>query len=241
MATETATDRLKLILGDEGLARLRAARVLVCGLGGVGSNCTEALVRGGIGHLMVIDRDVVMPSNINRQAVARTSTLGRPKADVMREIILDINPDAEVIARQEFLDREQLAAQLDALPRPDYVVDAIDTVAQKLVLAAWCQEHSIPEISAMGGANKLDPTHLKIAHIEDTVNCPLARVMRKECRRRGIRNLNVVFSDEKPVHVGTVTEEQWLREGSLLGTMSYVPPMIGQLMASKVIRDLLGW
>ncbi len=238
---ETATDRLRLILGDEGLSRLRDARVAVVGLGGVGSSCAEALARGGVGALVLLDRDVVTPSNINRQALAFHSTLGRPKAEVMRKMVLDINPEARVTAVTAFLDKDELPRQMDELGRLDYVVDAIDTVAQKLRLAAWCQERGVPELSAMGGANKLDPCRLKFARIEDTVNCPLARIMRKECRRRGIRGLRVLYSDEEPVRMERISDERWMREGSLLGTMSYLPPIMGQMLASRVIRDLLGW
>lgn len=238
---ETATDRLRLVIGDEGLARLGEARVAVIGLGGVGSSCAEALVRGGVGHLVLLDRDVVAPSNLNRQALAFQSTIGRPKAEVMRAMALDINPAADVTAVTAFLDKDALPQQMDALGPLDYVIDAIDTVAQKLRLAQWCQERGVPELSAMGGANKLDPCRLRFARIEDTVNCPLARVMRKECRRRGIHDLRVLFSDEEPVRMEHISDEQWMREGSLLGTMSYLPPIMGQMLASRAIRDLLGW
>lgn len=241
MDGETTKDRLRLILGDEGLRRLDEATVMVIGLGGVGSNCAEALARGGVGNLVLLDRDVVAPSNVNRQAIAFTSTLGRAKADVMRQMVLDINPEARVTAVQAFLEKDRVGEQLGALPRPDYVVDAIDTVAQKLRLAAWCQEEGLREISAMGGGNKLDPTRFKFARIEDTVNCPLARIMRKECRRRGIHDLQVIYSDEQPVKMEAITDEQWMKSGSLLGTMSYIPPIMGQMIASRVIRDLLGW
>lgn len=238
---ETATDRLRLILGDDGLARLAATRVAVIGLGGVGSSCAEALVRGGVGRLVLLDRDVVAPSNLNRQAIAFTSTIGRPKAEVMREMALDINPAADVTAVHAFLDKDRLGEQMDELGQVDYVVDAIDTLSQKLRLAQWCQARDVPELSAMGGANKLDPCRLRFARIEDTVNCPLARVMRKECRRRGIRGLRVLYSDEQPVRMEAISDERWMREGSLLGTMSYLPPIMGQMIASRVIRDLLGW
>ncbi len=241
MDGETTKDRLRLILGDEGLQRLDEATVMVIGLGGVGSNCAEALARGGVGNLVLLDRDVVAPSNVNRQAIAFTSTLGRAKADVMRQMVLDINPEARVTAVQAFLEKDRVGEQLGALPRPGYVVDAIDTVAQKLRLAAWCQEEGLREISAMGGGNKLDPTRFKFARIEDTVNCPLARIMRKECRRRGIHDLQVIYSDEQPVKMEAITDEQWMESGSLLGTMSYIPPIMGQMIASRVIRDLLGW
>lgn len=238
---ETATDRLRLVVGEAGLARLAAARVMVVGLGGVGSSCAEALARGGVGRLVLLDRDVVTPSNLNRQAIAFTSTMGRPKAEVMAAMVRDINPRADVEARQVFLDGRRLGSQLEGLGHVDYVVDAIDTVAQKLALAAWCQGHAVPELSAMGGANRLDPCRLRFARIEDTVVCPLARVMRKECRRRGIRGLRVLFSDEPPVRQPPISDERWMREGTLLGTMSYLPPVMGQMIASRVIRDLLGW
>lgn len=238
---ETTKDRLRLILGEAGLKQLDSATVMVIGLGGVGSNCVEALARGGVGNLVLLDRDVVAPSNVNRQAIAFASTLGRPKAEVMREMVLDINPDANVTAVQAFLPKDGIDDVLGTLPRPDYVVDAIDTVAQKLQLAAWCQERGYREISAMGGGNKLDPTRLRFARIEDTVNCPLARVMRKECRRRGIKNLQVLYSDQQPVRMERITDEQWRESGSLLGTMSYFPPIMGQMIASRVIRDLLDW
>ncbi len=238
---ETATDRLRLVVGDEGLERLARARVAVIGLGGVGSSCAEALARGGVGRLVLLDRDVVAPSNINRQALAFTSTLGRPKAEVMRAMALDINPGADVTAVHAFLDKDALGEQMGALGELDYVVDAIDTVAQKLRLAAWCQERDVPELSAMGGANKLDPCRLRFARIEETVNCPLARVMRKECRRRGIRGLRVLFSDEEPVRMEAISDERWMREGPLLGTMSYLPPIMGQMRARRVPRDRLGW
>ena len=239
--TETTKDRLRLILGEEGLKRLADSTVMVIGLGGVGSNCVEALARGGVGHFVLLDRDVVAPSNVNRQAIAFTSTVGQVKADVMNAMVKDINPEAEVTAVHAFLEKDRISEQLGALPHPDYVVDAIDTVAQKLRLAEWCQAQGLREISAMGGGNKLDPTRLKFSTIEDTVNCPLARIMRKECRRRGIHGLQVLYSDEQPVKMEAISDEQWMESGSLLGTMSYFPPIMGQMIASRVIRDLLGW
>lgn len=242
---ETATDRLRLILGEERLATLQASRVMVLGLGGVGSSCAEALARGGVGSLVLVDRDVVAPSNLNRQALAFQSTVGRPKAEVMQAMVADINPSCEVVALQAFIDKDLVARQLGALPRPDYVVDAIDTVSQKLAIAAWCQEQGIPEVSAMGGANKLDPSRLRFAPIEKTTVDPLARIVRKECRKRGIRGLMALYSDEQPREVegkGDLIDEQgFVREGaSILGTMSYFPPIMGQMLAGYVIRALTG-
>ncbi len=242
---ETATDRLRLVMGDEALAHVQAARVLVVGLGGVGSNCVEALARGGVGHLVLIDRDVVMPSNLNRQAVAWQSTLGKPKAQVMEDLVHDINPACKVTARQRFLSKENLANTLTALPRPDFVVDAIDTVSQKLLLAQWCQDRGIREISSMGGANRLDPTRLRFTTIERTVNDPLARIMRKECRKRGIHGLQVLYSDELPREpqgkADALGEGGFVRAGSsILGTMSYMPPIMGQMIAGRVIGEIAG-
>lgn len=242
---ETAQDRLKLILGDERLALLEGSTVMVIGLGGVGSSCAEALARGGVGSLILIDRDVVAPSNINRQALAFNSTLGRPKAEVMAQMVSDINPACRVYPVQAFIDKDEVASQLGALPHPDYVVDAIDTVSQKLAIAAWCQEQGIPEVSAMGGGNKLDPSRLRFAPIEKTVVDPLARIVRKECRKRGIRRLMVLFSDEQPREAygkrDAIDEHGFVREGqSILGTMSYFPPIMGQMLAGYVIRDLAG-
>lgn len=242
---ETATDRLRLILGDEGLDTLQASTVMVLGLGGVGSSCAEALARGGVGSLVLVDRDVVAPSNINRQALAFASTVGRPKAEVMRDMVRDINPSCEVTAVQTFIDKDRIAEQLGALPHPDYVVDAIDTISQKLRIAAWCQEEGLRLVSAMGGANKLDPTRLRFSRIEKTSIDPIARVMRKECRKRGIKGLNVLWSDEEPREAlgkrEAIDERGFVREGqSILGTMSYYPPIMGQMLASYVIRDLTG-
>ena len=231
--------RTQLLLGEEGMERLFSARVAVFGIGGVGGYTVEALARSGVGALDLIDDDRVCLTNLNRQIFATRSTVGQYKVDVAEQRIHDINPDAVVRTYKTFYSPDT-AAQFD-FAQYDYVVDAIDTVAQKLQLAVWCQERGYREISAMGGGNKLDPTRLRFARIEETVNCPLARVMRKECRRRGIHDLQVLYSDEQPVRMEKISDEQWRESGSLLGTMSYFPPIMGQMIASRVIRDLLGW
>ncbi len=244
--TADVDDRFKrsaLLLGDEGLARLAESHVMVLGLGGVGSSCAEALARGGVGRLTIVDRDVVERTNVNRQALAFESTLGQAKAEVMRKMILDINPSCDVRAHTTFIDKDVLGEQLGALGRPDYIVDAIDTIAQKLVLARWCQDEGIPLISSMGGANKLDPCQLEFADLFDTHDCSMSRIMRKECRRRGIDRLEVLYSPEPPVIVEGQKESlpgQRPEKGTLLGTMSYFPPIMGQMMASLVIRRLAG-
>ena len=242
---ETATYRLQIVLGEDGLARLASSTVMVLGLGGVGSNCAVALARGGIGHLVLVDRDDVHPSNINRQAVARVSTVGRAKTDVMREMVADINPTCEVTCLTAFIEKDRVPEQLGGLPRPDYLVDAIDTVAQKLAIAQWCASEGIAEISSMGGANKIDPTRFRVSDITKTEVDPLCRVMRKECRRRGIRHLRVLWSDEVPLSVEPIDgprdhSRRPEDKGSILGTMSYIPPVMGQILAGRVICDLLG-
>lgn len=253
---EDFKSRLRRVLGDEGLARLDAAVVAVFGLGGVGSSCAEALARGGVGTLILVDRDVVAASNINRQAIAFHSTIGRPKTEVMAAMARDINPNIRLFSETAFV-RESavteaedyvpldldvpevsVAAALEGLPYPDFIVDAVDTVTTKLALARYAQEMGIPIVSSMGGANKTDPTALRFADLYDTVNCPLCRSMRKTARARGIEHLTVLYSCEQPVKVSAESGAQ-RRERTELGTMSYYPPIMGQMLASHVIRELL--
>lgn len=229
--------RLHLLLQDEGLDRLKAASVMVLGLGGVGSSCAEALARGGVGHLILVDRDIIEASNINRQALAFTSTIGRSKTSVMEAMVHAINPDCQVDTAQTFLQQENIDAVLSQFPRPDYVIDCIDTIAPKLVVAQWCMDQQLPLLASMGGGNKLDPTRLKFDFIEKTRYCPLSKAMRRECRRRGIRQLEVLYTDEEPVKV----DHQASRlKKETVGTMSYFPPIMGQMLAGKVIRRLVG-
>lgn len=242
-----ATEKLELVMGAAGLARLAAAHVAVLGLGGVGSNCVEALARGGAGHLFLVDRDIVQASNINRQAIAFRSTLGRRKVDVMRSMVADINPAAAVETRHMLVLRENLGELLDEMAawaradggRLDYVIDAIDTVSAKLALAELAQERGIPLISSMGAANKLHPEALRIADLYDTVNCPLCRIMRKEGRKRGIRSLRVLYSSEEPVRVPARAGAE-RRERSNLGTASFMPPIMGQMIAGAVLCEIAG-
>lgn len=239
---ETAKDRLRIIMGDEGLARLDAACVMVFGCGGVGSNCIEALARGGIGRLVIVDRDVVAPSNINRQAIAFESTVGRRKIDVMAAMVHDINPDCRVTAYDDFVLAENVGALYDralaaADGRIDYVVDAIDTISTKLAIAALAQERGFELISSMGGGKKLHPECLRITDIAKTVNCPLARIMRKECRKRGIRHLRVIYSCEEPVRIAAAPGAARSARTDL-GTASFMPPILGQMIAGEVLRTI---
>ncbi len=236
---ETPTSRLELVMGKDAVRKLADARVAVLGLGGVGSSCAEALARGGVGSLVLVDRDVVEPSNINRQAVAYTSTVGQRKTDVMARIVTDINPGAKVVPIHVFLTRDNIGGILDGLdPRPDFVVDAIDNVTAKLVVARWCQDSGMPLVSSMGGANKLHAELLRFADISKTHGCPLARIIRKECRKRGIRKLRVLYSPEEPVRPRA--PEGASGKSATLGTMSYLPPIMGQMLAGDVILTLTG-
>ncbi|MCI6206492.1 MAG: tRNA threonylcarbamoyladenosine dehydratase [Corynebacterium glucuronolyticum] len=229
--------RLKLIFGEVGLEKLYNSTVMVLGLGGVGSACAEALARGGVGNLIVLDRDTVDESNINRQALAFTSTIGKVKAEVMENMIHEISPDCAVTAREVYLTPENIPEILGSLPRPDYVLDCIDTITQKLAIAQWCAERHIYLLSSMGAANKLDPEYLTITNIRHTINCPMSRVIRGESYRRGIRGLEVLFSKEVPVKVANPGART---KGETLGSMSYMPPIMGQMIAGKAIRRLAG-
>ena len=235
-------ERLELLVGKAGLERLTQARVIVLGLGGVGSACAETLARSAIGSLVLLDKDTVCASNINRQVVARMSSLGKEKTQVMQRIISDINPDCVTEAHTSFLASDTIAEQLASLGEASYIVDAIDTITQKLQIAKWCETNNRRLISCMGAANRIDPTRLHFADIFKTKNDPLCRVMRKECRKRNISQLEVLYSDEIPVHLAAVDQLQGERpkdKGELLGTMSYMPQIMGQMLASKVIREIV--
>ena len=234
----TPTEKLEVIMTKEGLDRIEAATVMVIGLGGVGSNCVEALARGGVGHLVVIDHDIVGLSNINRQAIAFHSTLGRKKHEVVRDMVHDINPDCEVEALDMFLRAEDIEPLLSRyLGRVDMVIDAIDSVSAKLAIAEFADRTGMPLISSMGGANKLHPECIGFADIYETRNCPLARVMRKECRKRGIRHLRVLYSCEEPVKRPTL-EGASRRERTNMGTASFIPPIFGQTIAGRVLCEI---
>ncbi len=241
---ETAKDRLRVMLGDEGLARVENACVLIFGCGGVGSSCIEALARGGVGTLIIVDKDVVAPSNINRQAIAFHSTVGKRKVDVMAAMVADINPGCHVVAYDAFVLAENLGELLAECRREagghiDYVIDAIDTVSTKLALAAAAQDQGFELISSMGGAKKIHPECLRIADVHKTVNCSLARIMRKECRKRGIKHLRVLYSCEEPVRI-SATPGAARSERTDLGTASFMPPIMGQMIAGEVLRHITG-
>ncbi len=231
------TERLIRMLGHDGVAKLASSHVLLIGLGGVGSSCGIALARGGVGSIRIVDFDSVDITNINRQALAFESTIGKKKTDVMRDIILDINPEAQV----ESVDMRVLPENVeDIFPASplDYCIDAQDTIATKLALAQYCENNGIPFISSMGAANKVDPTLLRYADIYDTEVCPLSRVVRKRARKQGVRHMEVLYTPEQPAETEISPDQvdDW-RAG--LGTMSYMPPIMGQMLAARVICNLL--
>ncbi len=235
--------RTAMLIGEAGLARLKTARVAVFGIGGVGSFAAEALARAGVGRLVLVDNDAVAVSNINRQLAALCSTLGRSKAAVMKERIEDVNPAAEVEIVEEFFLPER--AGLFFHGAYDYIVDAIDTVTGKIGLVLEAKKRGIPIVSSMGAGNKLDPTKFEVADIYDTSVCPLARVMRRELKSRGVLALTVVYSKEKPKKPLFAPMEEKKDERSCMdkqppGSISFVPSVAGLILASVVVRDLIG-
>lgn len=230
--------RTERLIGEEGLRKLRRTCIMVLGVGGVGSHCIEALARSGVGRLILVDNDKVSLTNINRQSIAYHSTIGRYKTEVMKERIADICPETQVTTHETFILSENLEEIFKE--RPDYIIDAIDTVTAKIALAQKALECGIPIISSMGTGNKLHGEMFEIADISKTSVCPLCKVMRKELKARGIRHLKVLYSKEMPVDVSDrETEEDAGRRRALPGSISFVPPVAGLLIAGEAIRDLL--
>ena len=220
--------RTELIIGEDGTEKLRNSSVLLFGVGGVGSYVAEALARAGVGTLTLVDNDIVDVTNINRQIQALHSSIGRPKAQVMAERIRDINPDCNVTAVECFF-MPDTSEQFD-FSEYDYVVDAIDTVTGKLAVIEKAYRQNVPVISSMGTGNKLDSSAFRIERIEKTRVCPLAKVMRKELRSRGIEGVKVLYSEEEPIkHQG----------GKTPGSISFVPSAAGLMIAGQVVRDIL--
>ncbi len=228
--------RTRMLLGDEALARLHQARVLLFGVGGVGGGAAEALARAGIGHIELVDNDTVSPTNLNRQLVALHSTIGCSKTEVMARRIRDINPQAEVTNHDVFYTAE--TAGMFDLTQYDYVLDAIDTVSAKLMLADLCHRAKTPLISSMGTGNKIDPTQLTVGDIYETSGDPLARVMRRELKRLGVPSLKVVYSTETPRKPLMGADEGTSRR-PVPASISFVPPVAGMIMAGEVVKDLI--
>ena len=228
--------RTRMLLGTEGVEKLARSRVAVIGLGGVGSYVLEALARAGVGAFELIDGDTVALSNINRQILALHSTLGHPKTETAARRVRDINPSAGICCRQLFLTATNVADL--PLGSCDYIVDAIDTVSAKIALVLRARELGVPIISSMGTGNRLDPAALRIADLADTSNDPLARVMRKELRRRGVEHVKVLCSSELPHIVEEGEETKGSPPRPVPGSVSFVPAAAGLLIAAKVIREL---
>lgn len=227
--------RTEMLLGTQAMSRLHAARVAVFGVGGVGGFAAEALIRAGVGSITLIDNDTVALSNLNRQIIALHSTLGRSKVQVMAERLRDINPAAHITCHEMFYLPEN-ADNIDLSPF-DYIIDAVDTVAAKMELITRADRLGVPIICAMGAGNKLDPAKIVITDIYKTNTCPLARVIRNQCKKRGISHLKVAYSTEPALHP-TPTEEPTSRRATP-GSVSFVPSVMGLMIAGEVVRDII--
>lgn len=227
--------RTEILLGKEAMDKLHRARVAVFGIGGVGGYVVEALARSGVGHFDLIDNDKICMTNLNRQIIALRETVGRYKVDVMKERILSVDPDTEVNVHKCFF----LPENADAFDFSgySYVVDAVDTVTAKIELVLQAKRVNVPVISCMGVGNKLNPTQLEIADIYKTSVCPLAKVMRRELRKRDVDALKVLYSKEEPVKPENSTEDTTRR--AVPGSTSFVPPAAGLIIASEVIKDII--
>lgn len=228
--------RTAMMLGEEAVKKLAASTVAVFGVGGVGGACVEALARGGIGHIVLIDKDTVSISNINRQIIALSSNVGMAKTEAAKVRIADICPDTKVTVHNCFFLPDK-AEEFD-FSAYDYVVDAVDTVSAKLSICECASKAGVPVISAMGAGNKLDATRFCVADVYDTKVCPLARAMRTNLKKRGIKSLKCVYSEELPVQcVQSLTDEDSGKP--IPGSVSFVPPVMGYIMAGEVIKDLI--
>lgn len=229
--------RTEMLIGSAALEKLQNSKAAVFGIGGVGGFAAEALARAGIGHFELIDNDVVSITNLNRQIIALHSTIGRPKTEVMAERIKDINPEADVSVRNCFFLPEN-ADEFD-FSSYDYVVDAVDTVTAKLAIISQAKKAGVPVISSMGTGNKLSPAMLEVSDISKTSVCPLAKVMRYELKKRGIKNVKVVYSKEIPIKPRFEASDSGERR-AVPGSVSFVPSAAGLIIASEVIKDLIG-
>lgn len=238
--------RTEMLVGPQGIKALSGATVVVFGVGGVGSHAIEALARCGIGRLALVDNDTVSLTNLNRQSIAMHSTIGRPKTLVMKEKIRDLCPRTQVMTFEQFVLPQNLDMLFDTIMSQtapsgsiSYILDAIDTVTAKLALASYAERNQIPIISSMGTGNKLHPELFRISDISATSVCPLCRIMRKELKARSIKKLQVCWSPEPPLTPGPSEEKPGMRR-AMPGSISFVPPVAGLLMAGQIARDLCG-
>ena len=232
---EKWNSRTELLIGKDAIKKLENAKVVIYGIGGVGSFVAEGLARSGIGHLVLIDNDVISISNLNRQIHADTKTIGKKKVDVMKERIANINPNCKVVCYDTFFLEDTVS--LFDFTKYDYIVDAIDTITAKLKLIEIANDLNIPIISSMGTGNKLDPTKLEVTDITKTSICPLARVMRRELKKRNIKHLKVVYSTEKPIETNATIDPETKKKTP--GSISFVPSCAGLMLASVVVNELI--
>ena len=227
--------RTELLIGEDGIEKLHNSKVIVFGIGGVGSFVVEALTRAGVGNLILVDNDTVCISNLNRQIHATQDTVGNVKVEAMKARVLSINPNCNVEAKQEFITADNIQ---EIIPEDiDYVVDAIDTVTSKLALAEYCYKKDIKLIASMGTGNKMDPTQFRVTDVFKTKVCPLAKVMRAELRKRGVKKLKVVYSEEVPM-VPNKGRAVASKKRQTPGSISFVPPVAGMIIGGEVIKDL---
>ena len=229
--------RTEMLIGNEGMEKLKDAKVAVFGIGGVGSFVCEGLARSGVGNFILIDYDRIDESNINRQLIATADTIGKCKVDLMRERILQINPNANVEVHKEFYMAD---SQTDIITEDlSYAVDCVDTIMAKIAIICKCEAIGVPVISSMGTGNKLDPTMFEVADIYDTMVCPLAKIMKKDLRKRGIEKLKVVYSKEHPINTNDCAINRD-RKYKVKGSISFVPSVAGLIIAGEVIKDIVG-
>ena len=234
----TWLSRTKLLIGDDALNHLTKSHVLVVGLGGVGSYAAEFIARSGVGNMTIIDGDVVDPSNRNRQLPALATTHGQSKALLMEERLKAINPEIQLRVIREFVNPEMVAQCLEY--RPDYMIDAIDSITPKITFMRMAYESGIPLVSSMGAGAKLDPTQLQVVDLSKTFNCPFAQQIRKQLKQHGIRKgITVVFSPEQPIRESLMLTDGKNYKKSAYGTISYLPAVFGAVAASVVIRNLI--
>ena len=230
---ENQFSRTEMLIGKEGINKLQKSKVAIFGIGGVGSYVVEALARVGVGNFILVDSDIITKTNINRQIIATTKTIGKLKVDVAKERILEINPNAHVKTYAEFFKQDSSIFLDNSI---NYIIDAIDTVSSKIELITKAKELNIPIISSMGTGNKLDPTKFEITDIYKTSVCPLAKVMRKELKKRKIDKLKAIYSKEEPIKIQKNDIET---KKSIPGSISYVPSVAGLIIASEVVKDII--
>ena len=228
--------RTEMLFGNEGMEKLNEAKVAVFGLGGVGSFVCEGLARAGVGNFVLVDYDKVDETNINRQLIATTKTVGKYKIDLMKERILDINPQANVETYKEFYLAD---SKLDIITEDlSYAVDCVDTIMAKIAIICKSKELDVPVISSMGTGNKLDPTMFEIADIYETSVCPLARIMKKDLKKRNIKKLKVLYSKEHPINTNDCEINQNENKHKVKGSVSFMPPVAGLMIAGEVVKDI---